>query len=468
MRYRKHLLGHLGSRLLRRGECRRIALVGSQASGKTVFLTSLLDHLSYHDPALLPLGPGVEIVNCRLARSGRRFPLFPFPEYRATLLHEAGWPAKTTAVTEIRVELELRGGPYGRGREMRCEFLDFPGERAADLLMYGRDYAAWSDLLLGHLVGDPIYAGLARDFIAMTAGPATAGKAALVWAYKLFLGTALQRCYSRIVTPSLFLLDEAGSRPAPGPGVETWAQERFCGLGPEAEFVPLPAVAREQRPELARLFAERFRAYRRRVVDPLADWLAVADQLYLLLDVPGILMAGAALYNDELAVCEQVLDLCKKRDFLSELWRIGILGWLLLRPARIERVGIVATKADLVAGGDDLDNLESLIRQMLYPHLRGLRIKAGEFFSCAAVVSAERVGKRPILRGRTIFDETGRLRSRQAPPVEFAPSRVPEFWPADGQWHGFSFPEVYPRIPARRNQPPAQYGLDRIVRFMLR
>jgi hypothetical protein len=140
-----------------------------------------------------------------------------------------------------------------------------------------------------------------------------------------------------------------------------------------------------------------------------------------------------------------------------------------MKPARISRVGVVATKSDLVAAGNDVDNLLNLARLMIYKRLRGLRLEARNFFTCASVVSTDPVGNLPRLNGRLVFDEKGGLIPReQSRPEEYAPSRVPEFWPADDQWQGYSFPEVYPQMPARRDTPPRQEGIERILKFILK
>jgi predicted YcjX-like family ATPase len=352
---------------------------------------------------------------------------------------------------------------------MGLELVDFPGERVADFLMAGRDYQAWSDLLLSHIQLDPAYGELAREFFAELA-KASGDELRLLKAYKLFLGRALRRHYCRVVSPSHFLLDGYGHRPEAGGTPETWACERFCGRGPGEEFAPLSQEMRSRSPELTRRFAGHYREYRQKVVEPLLDWLADADQLLLFLDIPGILMGGPSMYNDELMVVQRVLELCERRGgSWRDIWQVGLVGWLLFRPSRIRRVGVVATKADLVATNRDVDHLENLAREMTYKRLRGLKLAGYEFFSCAAAASTKRSdNRRPSLTGRLVFDEAGRLLPRElSQPVEFAPSRVPERWPRDDEWGEFSFPEVYPQFSSRRDAPPRQEGLDRILRFIL-
>ncbi|MCK5915625.1 MAG: YcjX family protein [Deltaproteobacteria bacterium] len=141
----------------------------------------------------------------------------------------------------------------------------------------------------------------------------------------------------------------------------------------------------------------------------------------------------------------------------------------MIKPTQIQQVGIVVTKSDMVATNDDIDNLESLARQMTYKKLRGISVESYDFFTCSTVMSTEVVGRNPPrLKGRLVYNERGeRVAENDSVPVEFVPSRVPELWPQDSEWNEFNFPEVYPKISARRDTPPQQEGLDRVVKSML-
>ncbi len=467
MRIKENLLGTVYNRIRGRRGSLRIAIVGSQASGKTVFLTSLIAHLQHHDPQALNLGSGVEILKCEISKSSSHFSPFPYEYNRSTLVHNNAWPAKTSDVSEIRLKLDLKRGK--RKPEQLClEFLDFPGERAADFLMFSRNYSEWSDMVLGSIQADRCYSELARGF--NSTSESSCDEQELIYAYKMFLGEALSQRYSRIITPSVYLIDCRGKRPDGGGSPESWSNERFCGLSAAEQFVPLSEEERLQNCVLVKKFEARYRKYRNKIVAPLVHWLEDADQMYILLDIPQILMGGFSMYNDEQAIAERVLELCDQdRGFWRQLVQVGVLGWLLVKPSRIRRVGVVATKSDMVATNNDIDNLESLARQMTYKKLRGISVDAYDFFTCSTVMSTELTGSRiPRLKGRLVYDENGeRVAEKDSVPVEFVPSRVPEHWPKDGEWPGFSFPEVYPKISARRDTPPPQEGLERVVKSFL-
>ena len=46
-------------------------------------------------------------------------------------------------------------------------------------------------------------------------------------------------------------------------------------------------------------------------------------------------------------------------------------------------------------------------------------------------------------------------------------SALPDDWPLDWGPGQFVFPEVYPLVPARKDYPPEQVNLDRVLDFVL-
>ena len=94
MRVKENLLGTVYNRIRGRRSALRIAIVGSQASGKTVLLTSLIAHLQHHDPQALNIGKGVEIIKCEMLKNSSHFSSFPYEYNRSTLVHDNAWPAK--------------------------------------------------------------------------------------------------------------------------------------------------------------------------------------------------------------------------------------------------------------------------------------------------------------------------------------------------------------------------------------
>ena len=87
-----------------------------------------------------------------------------------------------------------------------------------------------------------------------------------------------------------------------------------------------------------------------------------------------------------------------------------------------------------------------------------------EFFPCSAVVSTKPDEKSLI--GVPLRDASGK---KIAPGLEqrFTPSTVPTDWPRSWEPGEYAFPEVYPVVPRRKDCPPEQINLDRVLTFVL-
>jgi len=59
---------------------------------------------------------------------------------------------------------------------------------------------------------------------------------------------------------------------------------------------------------------------------------------------------------------------------------------------------------------------------------------------------------------------------RKIPPGEeqrFTVAELPDDWPMTWSPGAYAFPEVYPRMPARKDYPPDQVNVDRLATFVI-
>jgi len=158
-----------------------IAISGLKGSGKTVFLTNLLNYLlagvrvnvlqdlpEYRftaggfvpyslvpDPqaAIPTLFPGDTF--------GRR--IFSYPRY-VEMLTQGRWPDATDEISQFPCKVTLQDLQSARTEERRVNFLDFPGEYLCDLLLLNKTFAEWSAETLLTLALPP-YGGYFRAFL---------------------------------------------------------------------------------------------------------------------------------------------------------------------------------------------------------------------------------------------------------------------------------------------------------------
>jgi predicted YcjX-like family ATPase len=443
-------------------EC-RVGVVGLYNAGKTVFLTSLVNHLQDHDPDRFTLRERSVAV-----RKFRRHPPDPgwsefnFAGNRDSLVHKGKWPAKTRDRFQFACQFERSDWTFS---DCLLKLYDLPGERIADAAMAGRSYAEWSDHIIAVIRDDSSFRKCCTPFLTLIEKP-DAAEADLVAAYKLSLANLILS-FKPLVSPSTFLLDTYGrlAGPATADGL---AAARQTGLGPDTEFVPLPAPLRGT--PFGNVFASRFDTYRDAVVMPFFRALKACHSLVVLVDVTMLLAGGVGMYDDTRQILRDLFYVLDPGESV-----LGTVGRNLakvflpheLRPGWITRVAFVAPKLDLVHP-TDRDRMLTLLKRMagkLSENRDGL---SAEFFNCSAVVSTKPLpaeGNGRVLVGVPLRDADGR-KVPPGPEQRFTPSALPDDWPLEWGPGQYSFPEVYPQVPMRKDCPPEQINLDKVLNFV--
>lgn len=444
-------------------EC-RIGIVGQGRAGKTVLLTSLINHLEHHDPDRFRLGDG----SARIRKFERVPPdsgwsEFNYPGFRDALVHQGKWPAKTCDRSQYVCRFERSDWTFS---DALLKLYDLPGERFADVAMIGRSFAEWSDHILSRIENDRPYRTCCELFFQTLHEKPE--ETALLAAYRLSLAN-LTLSYKPLITPSTFLLDTAGSI-AKEMSAEELAATRWTGLEPGAEFTPLPEAIRMANPALAATFSARFERYRAEVVVPFLQALQSCHALVVLVDIPMILAAGVGMYDDNRQILHDLFQVLDPGESSFGLIRRNLSKVLLphdWRPGWITRVAFVAPKQDLVHP-TDRDRMEMLLKRLIGKLAADRDGLNARYFNCSAVVSTRILPSESnrVMVGIPYRDMDGR---RQPPGAEqqFTVSGLPDDWPQNWQPGQYSFPEVYPIIPNRKDCPPDQINLDRIFDFVL-
>lgn len=438
---------------------RRFGIVGLYASGKTVFLTSLADHLKNHDPRSFRLGKNgqARVRKFAFLKPEDGWRRFPYESARKRLVHGEQWPLKSTDRTQMACSFE-RSDWYSK---VRLKAYDLPGERLADVHMAGRDYGSWSAVTIRRFQSDREYEDHARGFLELVHGPGDLSENDAVDAYKHALAKLALR-YRGYVSPSTFLLDTEGSY-AVHDSPENLVARRYVGLDDEQQFTPLPHEAAERNPELYGKFRDRYTAYRDRVAAPVARALKRCHALVVLVDVPMLLAGGVGMYNDNKQMITGLLDVLDPgRGPAGAL--LAKLGQALLpcrwRPAAIGRLAFAAAKVDCVHPMDR-DRVLHLLKRMAGKPAEDLDGVRTGFWNCCAVESTETINDSERTLCAVLDGEEPGEKSK------YAVSAVPEDWPLSWEPGDYSFPAVRPRMPRRIDSPPGQQNLDRILDFVM-
>ncbi|MEJ0020436.1 MAG: YcjX family protein [Acetobacteraceae bacterium] len=440
----------------------RLAVTGLSRSGKTVFITSLIQNL-------LALGHGrdtLPLVSARLAQAGHTrlrsvrlvptgvetLPHFDFRGHFAALAaQQPAWPRRTQNLAQISLVIEADHASglrqrLGR-RRVRLDILDYPGEWLLDLPLLDRSFADWSRETLAALAVPPRqrHAAAFLDFLRAIA-PGDRQDDGLARRGHDLYRRSLEACR-----------DEAG--------LHYLQPGRFLCPGPQGEapflwFFPLPGVPETPAAgSLGALLRDRFETYKRQIrADFFDTHFRAFDRQVVLVDVLGALHAGQAAFED---TARAILDLAQAlRDGWGFWSRRRWLG--LVRP--IEHVAFVATKADHVPALNRT-NLRNLLEALAQPAARSWEtVRAPVSYHAAAAIRSTEDGS-AVLGGRTVEVVKGVVlgEDRVRP---FYVGQVPSAVPPASFWTGqyFAMPVFRPPlIDASGTAGIRHLGLDEVL-----
>jgi uncharacterized protein len=446
----------------------RVGVVGLYSAGKTVLLTSLINHLQDHDPDRFPLGSKeTRLRKFTVHAQDSGWAAFNYTGYRDALVNAGRWPSKTTDRSQFVCQFERSDWRFS---DCLLKLYDLPGERVADAGMVGRDFTGWSERMLGLFVNDSGYRSCSAPFLEALRKPG-ATPTELVKAYKLALANLILN-FKPLISPSTFLLDVQG-QPARPDSAENLAEARFSGVDGESEFCPLPAELRVAGSTLYEDFSFRYRRYVESVVEPTILAFKSCTALVVLIDVTMLLAGGVGMYDDNRQIIRDLFDVLSpgENPVFGPLVR-GLSKVFLphqLRPGWITRVAFVAPKMDLVHPADR-DRMLMLLRRMAERYAADRDGLNYDFFNLSSVVSTKALplgdGGPRVLVGTPLRGPDGK---KIAPAAEqrFTVSELPDDWPLEWPAGKFAFPEVYPKMPARKDYPPEQVNIDRLATFVI-
>ena len=131
------------------GGALRLGVTGLSRSGKTVFLTALVNNLiaGARLPVLAASAEG-RIMRARLEpQPDDAVPRFAYEEHLASLSGaDRRWPQSTRRIAQLRltIEFESAAGWGGRSSSLKLDLVDYPGEWLLDLPLLDKSYAEWS------------------------------------------------------------------------------------------------------------------------------------------------------------------------------------------------------------------------------------------------------------------------------------------------------------------------------------
>ncbi len=437
----------------------RLAVTGLSRSGKTAFITALVNQLEQ-------AGLGARLPQWNVLQSGRllgvrrvpqrhhHIPTFRYEANMEALLGDPpAWPHPTRSVSEIRLELRFHTRhPLLRhlSREpstLYLDIVDYPGEWLLDLPLLELSYAEWSQQVRQQLTR-PALQALAQPWLSQ--GAALDGGqpfdeetvAELASRYTRYLHDCKEQLGLHLIQPGRFVL----------PG-------EYAGA-PLLQFVPWVWTPPDRPVPAESLYAmleERYEHYKHHLVRGFyQEHFAWFDRQIVLVDCLQPLQDGEGAFQD----LEQTLaQLMQSFSYGNSRW------WRRLFAPRIDRLLFAATKADHVTP-DQHANLLGLLRQLVQraqglARFEGIRI---ECLALAAVRASEfhQVSYQgqplTVLQGTDLAGE----------PVALFPGELPAGWPEADFWASPQLAPVTLRPRSlRREQAIAHIRMDQALEFLL-
>ena len=417
----------------------KIGILGAANSGKTILLTSLLWHLSNHDSERFPLSADARICDFQIQK--RKQNAFNFALHKNTFTQKHRWPDKTCdfSVADCR---------YNR-RDHLCErhikFVDIPGERISDILLWkANSYAEWVDALFDFWEENPRIRDIMHQYWEQAKNTDTTLEQLNIL-YKNAMWKMLE--YYCPITPSTYYLGTDGQMLGDKDNADREKTIQTRPIWDGGELLPVPDTWKNTRQEEYKAFERNFKCYKRQVLKPLFDEINDCDNFIFCVDILNILMSGPEL----LLQTQQEF-----KDFIAHLAPSKLGRWVNRIGNNPPRLAFVATKSDMVSSANK-DKLDFLLKDFAEPLVAsGMKYRR---FICSACISTEER-----------CDEQGAIRligrDSDAPQnyIELK-GDLPEYWP--DQWDGgdYIYPEVVPCISATR--PPKQNNLNKLFEFIV-
>jgi predicted YcjX-like family ATPase len=440
-----------------------LAVTGLSGSGKTAFITSLVNQLiEANEAAHLPFFSVVResrlIGVKRDVQPNLTFSRFAYEDAMAKLTQTSPeWPSSTKGISQVRLKIKYK---KSRGLSkyltedatLTLDITDYPGEWLLDLPLLDMDYAQWSRHCEGEL-NDPNRNELGKAFFAALADldlNAKGDELALqniAELYTQYLVDCQTHGY-QLLQPGRFIL------PAELAGA------------PVLHFFPVTSVQLDQQEvdlnnptknSNADLLRQRFKHYKTQVVQPFyKEHFKRFDRQVVLVDCLSALNRGFHSYQ----------DLQKALDWLMGSFQYGSSNILnrLFQP-KIDKLVFAASKADHITP-DQQTNLVKLLVSMLHSARKQIQFEC--VITESTAISANRASKSGLgqLNGESIPVLQGR--NEQGSAITLFPGEVPQSCPGPEFWkqQQFEFPKLSPPILNTEHVLP-HIRMDQILDFLL-
>lgn len=440
-----------------------LAVTGLSGSGKTAFITSLVNQLieaneSAHLPFFSVVRESRLIGVKRDVQPNLTLNRFAYEDAMSKLTQPSPqWPSSTKGISQVRLKIKYKKSQgfskyLTEDATLTLDITDYPGEWLLDLPLLDMSFSQWSAHCEEEL-NDPNRNELAQDFFNAVAELDLMAKGDelalqhIAQLYTKYLNDCQAHGY-QLLQPGRFIL----------PGELSGA--------PVLHFFPIASKQLEQQDvdfsnlikgSNAELLVQRYEHYKTQVVQPFyKEHFKRFDRQVVLVDCLSALNRGFHSYQ----------DLQKALDWLMGSFQYGSSNILnrLFQP-KIDKLVFAASKADHITP-DQQTNLVKLLESML--HSARKQIQFDGVVTESTAIAAIRASKSGLgqLNGESIPVLQGT--SKQGTAITLFPGEVPQHCPEPEFWlqQQFEFPKLSPPVMKAEHVLP-HLRMDQILDFLL-
>lgn len=448
----------LGSRLADRHVS--LAVTGLSKSGKTAFITSIVNQLLHgRDSQTLPFFSVVAqqrlIGVKRAVQPDMTVARFAYEDGVDKLFSDPPqWPKSTDGVSQVRLLIKYQNQSglrriLSEQSTLTLDITDYPGEWLLDLPLLEMDYRQWCESFWSDLkdakkseLADAFKQSLSR--IDWQAEPDEIQIQMIAELFTQFLHACKEAGF-QLIQPGRFVL----------PGELVGA--------PVLQFFPIPieqldVELKSAEAGVVALMTSRYEQYQKKVIKPFyKQHFKRFDRQIVLVDCLTALNQGAHSFN----------DLRNAINWLLSSFHYGRSNLLkrIFSP-NIDKLMFAASKSDHITP-DQQSNLVVLLESMIHQARQQIQYEGVETESTAfSAIKASQVGVSHINNEQV---QVLQGLNKKGEPIALFPGEVPKMCPDESFWaqQGFAFPQFLPAKPRSHQSGFEHIRLDHVLEFVL-
>jgi len=418
----------------------KIAITGLSRTGKTVFITSLIDQLLYQNK-LLSITSSNAAFKVSIKAPLTNIKRFDYYTLINILKKEHQWPKGTDEISHTILEFESKSRfAFLNNSVFTIELIDYPGEWLLDLTLLELNYEQWSKKTLSWL--KTIDLPLAKDYLKTIESLEASTKGSMV-------ELKIHNQYKELIT---YLKINHYSQITPG----RFIMPADLANDPILHFAPIDNVDTK----LGKVFQQRYDYYIKHVVKKIhLEYFKGFKRQVVLVDVIEALQNGYECYSDMKVGLKNILHLYdhKNKNIFAQ--------WF---SPSIKKVLFVATKADQIATTQQnnfsmlLDDMIDTIRDdMDIAHIKTDTQIVASLKSTITIDKEHKGVKLSFIRG--ILEDDMKVH-------DLYPGEMPSKFPSQEEWDKSDYGYknfLPPKRPYKENDSLDHINMDKVIKKLI-